>query len=63
MAAPVFTGALSKTNIEDIGDVQKGAFKIILRGNYQDYETALTDLGEKTRKKKWNIFKICQKMS
>ena len=32
MAAPVFSGSLSKSNISDIEDVQKGALKIILRG-------------------------------
>ena len=40
-AAPVFTGALSQTNIEDFEDVQKMAFKIILKGAYKNYENAL----------------------
>ena len=48
MGAPVFTGGLSKTNIDDIEQVQKGAFKIILKGDYINYESALTTLGEKT---------------
>ena len=46
--APVFAGALTKTNCEDLEDVQKGAFKIILRGNYRDYGYALEMLDQET---------------
>ena len=47
-AAPVFTAGLSKTNIQDIEDVQKSAFKIILRGKYKNYENALEVLDQET---------------
>ena len=46
--APVFTAGLNKGNITDIEDVQRGAFKIILRGKYKDYENALLTLGAKS---------------
>ena len=45
---PVFSGALSKTNIQDFEDVQKVAFKIILKGNYKNYENALVVLEQDT---------------
>ena len=41
MGAPIFSGGLTQTNKQDFEDVQKGAFKIILRGNYQSYDNAL----------------------
>ena len=47
MGAPVFTGGLSKTNIDDIEQVQKGAFLIILKGGYRNYGTALTTLEQR----------------
>ena len=40
MAAPVFSGGLSQTNISDIEDVQRSAFKIILRRDYVSYSQA-----------------------
>ena len=46
--APVFASSLSKTNINDIEQVQKIAFRIILRGEYNNYENALAKLGEKS---------------
>ena len=48
MGAPIFSGGLSQTNKQDFEDVQKGAFKIILRGHYQSYDNALEVLEEKT---------------
>ena len=47
-AAPVFTGGLSQSNIEDFEDVQKSAFKIILKGKYYSYSNALKVLKQKT---------------
>ena len=47
-AAPVFAGGLTKTNIRDFENVQKSAFKIILRGNYINYENALELLEQDT---------------
>ena len=47
-AVPVFAGSLSKTNIHDFEEVQRQAFKIILRGKFHTYENALEKLGEKT---------------
>ena len=47
-AAPVFAGGLSQTNISDIEDVQRSAFKIILRKDYASYCQALALLGETT---------------
>ena len=44
MAAPLFTGGLTQGNIDDFEAVQKLAFKIILRGNYVNYENALNIL-------------------
>ena len=46
--APIYTGALTKTNIDEFEGVQKSAFKIILRGQYHDYESALNMLDELT---------------
>ena len=50
--APIFSGGLSQTNISDIEEVQKAAFQIILRGDYKNYESALSFLGEKTLEKR-----------
>ena len=47
-ATPIFSGALSKSNSDDFEDVQKTAFKIILKGNYKSYENALTLLDQET---------------
>ena len=65
-AVPTFTGALTTKNIEDIEQVQKLAFKIILRGKYKDYNNALEILEEKTleeRRKELTLkfAKKCQK--
>ena len=46
LGVPVFAGGLSKTNIDDFEDVQRQAFKIILRGNFNSYENALEILEE-----------------
>lgn len=48
-ASPVFSRGLSKTNIQDIEQIQHDSFKIILCGNYQDYNNALEVLRDKTR--------------
>ena len=48
MAAPVFSGGLSKANKNDFEDVQRQAFKIILRGNFANYEDAMDILGQET---------------
>ena len=48
MACPLFTGSLSKGNIEDFEDVQRQAFKIVLRGNFRNYENALNVLEQET---------------
>ena len=37
-----------KSNSDDFEDVQKTAFKIILKGNYKSYENALTLLDQET---------------
>ena len=47
-SAPVFTGALSKTNIDDIEDIQRAAFRIIFKGQYKSYSNTLEIVGEKT---------------
>ena len=47
-AVPAYNAALTSTNIQDIEQVQKLAFKIILRGKYKNYEHALFILGEQT---------------
>ena len=47
-AAPLFAGGLSQTNISDIENVQRSAFKIILRKDYFSYSQALDVLGENT---------------
>ena len=47
-ASPLFSGALSQNNIQDIEEVQKMAFKIILRGQYRSYGNALELLEQKT---------------
>ena len=60
-ACPTFTGSLSKGNITDIEDVQKDAFKIILRNNFQNYENSLLILGEKTFEDRRND--ICLKFA
>ena len=54
-ASPVFTSGLSKTNIKDIENIQKSAFKIILRGNYKDYNNALSVLGQDTLEYRRNL--------
>ena len=46
--APVFAGALTKTNIEELENVQKGVFRIILRGKYRDYNNALEILDQES---------------
>ena len=46
--APVFTGALSKTNIEDFEDIQRAALRIIFKGQYTSYSNVLKTLEEKT---------------
>ena len=61
MACPVFTAGLSKTNIEDIEDVQKGVFRIILHGNYSTYQAALRTLGEESLEHRRNT--ICLKFA
>ena len=61
MAAPVFSGGLSQTNISDIEDVQRSAFKIILRRDYVSYSQALDILGETTLEERRD--KICLKFA
>ena len=55
MCSPVFTGALMQTNIDDFENVQKSAFKIILRGNYISYDNALEVLGQETLESRRNL--------
>ena len=55
LCSPVYAGALTQTNIEDFEEVQKSAFKIILRGNYHSYENAFEVLGEETLESRRNI--------
>ena len=57
-AAPLFTGGLTIGNIEDIEDVQKAAFKIILRKDYVSYEQALEVLGEETLEERRKMISI-----
>ena len=45
---PIFTGALSRGNINDFENIQKQAFKVILRGDYLNYENALSTLDQET---------------
>ena len=45
---PLFTGSLTKKNVKDMEEVQKMAFRIILRGKYQSYENALNVLEQDT---------------
>ena len=45
---PIFSGGLSKTNSDDFESVQKSAFKVILRGEYHDYDNALDYLEQST---------------
>ena len=58
MGAPVFSGSLSKANIEDFEDVQKQAFKIILRGKYQNYDHSLKTLNENTLQERRNSISL-----
>ena len=44
--APVWAGALTKKNSQDIERIQKNAFRIILGKDYQTYEDALSDIEE-----------------
>ena len=46
--APVFSGGLSKGNKNDFENVQKQAFKIILRGKFHNYQKALNTLSQDT---------------
>ena len=46
--APIYTGGLTKTNIDEFESVQKCAFRIILRGRYYDYNSALNTLEQLT---------------
>ena len=46
--APIYSGSLSQGNIKDFEEVQKSAFKIILKGGYKDYANALKVLNQKT---------------
>ena len=45
-SVPVFAGGLSKSNSSDIEDVQKAAFKIIIKSDYINYEQVLNKVGE-----------------
>ena len=58
MSAPLFTGALSQSNIDDFEDVQRTAFKIILRGNFLNYDNALEILGENTLESRRNTLTL-----
>ena len=49
---PIFSGGLSKTNSDDFESVQKSAFKVILRGEYHDYDNALDFLEQTTLKER-----------
>ena len=59
--APICSGALSKTNIDEFESIQRSAFKIILRGKYHDYDNALNYLGESTLEERRR--KICFKFA
>ena len=48
----IFSGGLSKTNSDDFESVQKSAFKVILRGEYHDYDNALDFLEQTTLKER-----------
>ena len=37
-----------KTNIDDIEDIQRAAFRIIFKGQYKSYSDTLEILGERT---------------
>ena len=57
-SVPVFAGGLSKSNSSDIEDVQKAAFKIILKSDYINYEQALIKLGEETLEDRRDAFSL-----
>ena len=46
--APVWSGALTKTNTEELERVQKNAFKIIFGASYSNYEDCLEQASEET---------------
>ena len=47
-AVPIWTGALTQKNIDDIERVQKTAFKVILSSKYVSYSESLKVLNETT---------------
>ena len=61
----VWHSSLSKTNVNDIERIQKSAVKLILKENYENYESALKLLNldryfiQKERK---IVLKVCKKM-
>ena len=55
---PVFAGGLSKSNSSDIEDVQKAAFKIILKNDYINYEQALSTVGEETLEERRDVLSL-----
>ena len=54
LGVPIFAGGLSISNTQDFENVQRQAFKIILRGNFHSYENALEILDEKTLEERRN---------
>ena len=48
LAAPVWAGALSKKNKQDIERIQKNAFRVITASNHFSYEEALSTFDETT---------------
>ena len=59
--APVWAGALTKKNSQDIERVQKNAFRIILGKDYNNYEDALSDIEETTLSERRKI--LCLKFA
>ena len=50
--APVWSGALTKANTEDIERVQRNALKIIMGASYVNYEECLDQINEQTLKER-----------
>ena len=54
--APLWSGALTQKNINDIERIQKTCFKVILSGKYHSYESALKTLNmEKLEQRRKNL--------
>ena len=61
LAVPVWHSGLTKLQSSDIERIQKIAFKLILKGNYQSYELACKNLSTQTLYER--RVKLCRKFA